>query len=643
MAQVRTPEDFPALELPAHPLEPLTAEEFRTAIDILRAEKGLDPRALFETVALREPEKSVVRGFSPGDHFDREVFLVVLDRSARRTYEAVVSLTEQRVRSWRHIEGVQPRVQATEFEEVEALVRSNAEFIEGLRKRGLEDLDKVVLEGFASGNFGAEEERTRRLTRVHCYYIENPTDNPHVRRIQGLVPVVDLLEMKVLRVEDDGTVTIPPDPGHFRADAQPTLREPLARLEITQPDGPDFKVDGHAVRWQNWSFRVGFNPREGLVLHTLNFRDGQRDRPVMYRASVSELVVPYAETRSDFYRNHSFDLGEAGLGTCVNSLSLGCDCVGHIHYFDTHMVDGAGEVVHFPNVICLHEEDYGVLWKHTNRQTKTAEVRRSRRLVVSSFYTVGNYDYGTFWYLYLDGTIEFEVKLTGCLYTGVLEDGEVPTYGTVVAPNVSGMIHEHYFNVRMDMSVDGDANSVVEVEADLVPTGPDNPHGNAHGAKQTLIESERDGMRDIDPKMGRYWKVVNRNQTNRLGGHTGYRLSPGTCVRPMHQPDSPFMKRAPFVEHDLWVTAYHPDEKYAPGDYVNQNAGGPGLPDWAAQDRPLVDADVVLWYTTGVLHIPRPEDFPVMPVEYSGFTLKPTGFFDRNPTLDLAPPVHCKP
>ena len=60
-------------------------------------------------------------------------------------------------------------------------------------------------------------------------------------------------------------------------------------------------------------------------------------------------------------------------------------------------------------------------------------------------------------------------------------------------------------------------------------------------------------------------------------------------------------------------------------------------------DRPIVDTDVVLWYTFGVTHVPRPEDWPVMPVEYAGFTLAALGFFDRNPALDVppSPAAHC--
>ena len=627
-----------ASERTAHPLEPLSAEELQAAVDILRRQADLAERVLFEQVTLQEPPKALVTDHCAGADVPREAFAVVLDRDAGRTYEAVVSLSEEELKSWRHRPGVQPWIMAEELEEVTQLIKADPDYRAGLLKRGIEDLDKIHIDILAVGNFGAAEEQNLRLLRPHSFYVEVPGDNPHVRPVEGLVPVVDLNAMKVLRVEDAGVVPIPPERGDYRFEQQGQPRQPLAKLDISQPDGPGFTVDGYAVSWQNWSFRVGFTPREGLVLHTVSFRDGGRDRSIVYRASLSELVVPYAETRGDYYRNHSFDAGEGGLGNSVNALSLGCDCLGEIHYFDVHMVNGRGEVVKRPNAVCMHEEDYGILWKHTNPQTGRAEVRRSRRLVVSSFFTVGNYDYGLFWYLYLDGTIQFEAKLTGVLYCGALADGEVPPYGRLVAPNVNAMIHEHYFNVRLDMSVDGHANTALEVEAELIPTGPDNPHGNAHGARERVLESEQRAARDIKPELGRSWKVVNRAKTNRLGAHPGYRLVPGWNVKPMHQPGSPFMKRAGFVAHDLWVTAYHPDEMYAPGAYVNQNAGGPGLPEWAAADRPLVDADIVLWHTVGIFHVPRPEDFPVMPVEYAGFVLKPVGFFERNPALDLPPP-----
>jgi len=623
-----------------HPLDPLNREELDRAVGIIRQQMDLPSDALFEQVRLKEPPKALVHAFNSGSvsEMPREAFAVVLDRSADKVSEVVVSLDSDTMTACDVIAGVRISFLAEESAEVRKIVCEHPDFLAALERRGISDPEQVLIEGFAVANLAEPDEKHLRHTRAHCFFRENPQDNAYARPIEGLVPVVDLNNRKVLRIEDNGVVPLPPDLGNYRSDQLDT-REPLAPLDITQPDGPDFKVDGYAVEWQNWRFRVGFTPKEGLVLHTLSFRDGDTHRPVMYRASLSELVVPYGDTAGDHYMNHSFDLGETIFGKQVNSLKLGCDCLGEIYYFDFDQVDELGNPLELSQVVCMHEEDYGVLWKHTDAHTQRSEVRRSRRLVVSSFFTIGNYDYGIFWYLYLDGTIEFEAKLTGTLYLKAIPEGEKTPYGSLVAPGVNGMIHEHYFNVRLDMSVDGDVNTVVEMQADRVSAGPENPHGNAHGVSQTVITSEQEGARNTAPKDSRFWKVENRGRSNRLGWHPAYKLMPGPNVAPMHQPGSPFMRRAGFVAHDLWVTAYDPDELHAPGQYISQNEGGPGLPEWMQKDRNLVDTDVVLWHTVGVLHLPRPEDFPVMPVEYTGFMLKPFGFFERNPALDLAPPL----
>ena len=623
-----------------HPLDPLNREELDRAVEIIRQQMNLSSDALFEQVRLKEPQKALVHAFNSGSapEIPREAFAVVLDRSADTVSEVVVSLDSDTMTSCDVIPGVRISFLGEESAEFRRMICEHPDFLAALERRGISDPEQVLIEGFAVANLAEPEEKHLRHTRAHCFFREDPQDNAYARPIEGLVPVVDLNNQKVLRIEDNGVVPLPPDLGDYRSDRLQT-RKPLAPLDITQPDGPDFKVDGCAVEWQNWRFRVGFTPREGLVLHTLSFRDGDTHRPIMYRASLSELVVPYGDTAGDHYMNHSFDLGESIFGKQVNSLKLGCDCLGEIYYFDFDQVDELGNPLELSQVVCMHEEDYGILWKHTDSYTQRSEVRRSRRLVVSSFFTIGNYDYGIFWYLYLDGTIEFEAKLTGTLYLRAILEGEETSYGSLVAPGVSGMVHEHYFNVRLDMSVDGDSNTVVEMQADRIPMGPNNPHGNAHGVSQTVIKSEQEGARDTAPKDSRFWKIENRDCSNRLGWHPAYKLMPGPNVAPMHQPGSAFMRRAGFVAHDLWVTAYEPDELHAPGQYISQSEGGPGRPEWIQKDRNLIDTDVVLWHTVGVLHLPRPEDFPVMPVEYTGFMLKPFGFFERNPAMDLAPPL----
>jgi primary-amine oxidase len=303
------------------------------------------------------------------------------------------------------------------------------------------------------------------------------------------------------------------------------------------------------------------------------------------------------------------------------------------------LADERGEPLIVPNAICVHEEDFGVLWRHWDfLYREDAEVRRSRRLVVSTFHTVGNYEYGFFWYFYLDGTIGFEVKLTGIMATKAIHPGETTPYGSLVAPGLEAPNHQHLFCMRLDLDVDGTENTVYEVDAVGLPPGPDNPNGTSFVGRATPIRSENEGGRSVDPSVDRYWKIVNPNVTNRFGQPVAYKLVPHAGPLLIAGDDSHVARRAGFARHHVWVTRYDPGEKHAAGDYINQHPGGEGLPRWIEQDRELEDTDVVLWHTFGTSHLPRPEDWPVMPVEYLGFTLKPVGFFDRNPALDVPPP-----
>jgi primary-amine oxidase len=264
--------------------------------------------------------------------------------------------------------------------------------------------------------------------------------------------------------------------------------------------------------------------------------------------------------------------------------------------------------------------------------------------VISAISTVGNYDYGFYWYLYLDGTIQLEVKLTGVLQTAAVAPGQRPTHGTMVAPGLAAPNHQHLFCARLDTEIDGRSNSVYEVDTISTPRGPANPNGNAIVARSRLLRREGTAKRMIDPRKSRCWKIVNRGARNGVGEPVAYKLVPGSAVCLLADDDTSVGRRARFATRSLWVTPYRADERRPAGDYPNQSRGGDGLPAWTAADRPIVDTDVVLWHTFGVSHVARPEDWPVMPVEYAGFTLRPAGFFERNPALDVPPSAaHCHP
>ena len=632
--------DVAATHATAHPLDPLTAAEITEAASILKAQRQLGDRVRFETIVLQEPDKATVGNFRPGDAIARNALLVILDNAAAATYEAVVSLNERRVTSWQHVPGVQPRIMFDEFAECEAVVKANPEFQAALRLRGITDFDLVMVDPWSAGNYGFADEEGRRLVLTRNFLRSGPNDNGYARPIEGVTAVVDLNTMEVVRVDDYGLVPLPPNAGNYAAEFVGEFRQDLKPLEITQPEGASFQVDGQSVSWQKWRLRIGFTPREGLVLYTVGYADQGRIRPILYRAALSDMVVPYGDPSKDHYRKNAFDAGEYGIGSLTNSLTLGCDCLGEIYYFDAVLNDGRGGPFTIPNAVCMHEEDYGILWKHVDWRSGQTEVRRSRRLVISSIATVGNYEYGFFWYFYQDGTIQLELKLTGIVNTAAVPPGETPKYGTLVAPQLNAHIHQHFFNFRLDLSVDGEGNSAYEVNTVAEPPGPDNPHGNAFYAVATPLRTEGEAQRVIDPLQGRYWLVANPSVENALGRPVGYKLMPGENVLPFAQPGASILRRAGFMTRHLWVTPYDGNELTATGPYPNQHPGGAGLPEYTKNNRNLENTDLVLWYTLGYHHVPRPEDWPISPVAYCGFSLKPVGFFDTNPVLDVAPSLH---
>jgi primary-amine oxidase len=621
-----------------HPLDPLSAAEIERAWEIVRAERVPGPRVRVIFIMLHEPAKKVVLAHRPGDAVERAAFVVLVDSAAGKTYEAVASLTQGRVLSWEHVPGAQPAIVLDEFVECEAAVRADPRWQEAMRRRGVTDFALTMVDAWSAGNFGFPQDEGRRLVRTLTWVRRHAQDNGYARPVANLLTVVDLNAMAVVAVEDGGVVPLPPEDANYTAEAAGT-RTGLRPVEIRQPEGPSFELAGHELRWQKWRMRIGFTPREGLVLHTIGYEDQGRERAVVYRASVADMVVPYGDPRPTYFHRNAFDVGEYGIGTLANALQNGCDCLGEIRYLDAVVNDGRGRAVTLPNAICLHEEDAGILWKHVDWRLGTTEVRRSRRLVVSSISTVGNYEYGFYWYFYQDGTIQLEVKLTGVISNGAERPGDKPRWGEMVAPGVYGPIHQHFFNARLDMMVDGPDNSVYEINTVADAPGPENPYHNAFHAEATLLASEARAQRILDPLAGRFWKVVNPSVRNRLGEPVAYKLMPGENVLPFAGPAASVTKRAGFMTRHLWVTRHDPRERYAAGDYPNQHAGGAGLPSYAQDDAPLENTDVVVWYTFGAHHVVRPEDWPVMPVVTIGFMLKPAGFFDRNPALDVPRPV----
>jgi primary-amine oxidase len=471
-------------------------------------------------------------------------------------------------------------------------------------------------------------------------YLVGGQTNFYGRPVEGVIALVNMNTAKVIEVVDTGAVPMPPPSQEF--DEKSTgVRTAPKRLAISQPSGPSFTISGQEIGWQKWRFRYTLHPREGVVLHTVGYEDDGRVRPILYRGSLSEMVVPYGDPDRNWRWRAAFDVGEYNVGRLASSIEPNTDAPENATLLDAIVADDEGKPKTLKQVVGIYERDGGMLWKHYDMYSGTNQSRRARELVVFFIATIGNYDYALNWVFHQDGVLAVDAALTGIMLPkGVAEakvsghNGLLPS-GHLVAPNVVAPHHQHFFSFRLDLDVDGPANSVVEMNTRAAAASRDNPAMNGIVMEETALASERRAPRSMDMGAARTWQVVNPAAQNSLGHHTSYILVPGPNAVPYIAPASPVRKRAGFISNHFWATRQKPGELYAAGPYPNQSTGDNGLTKWIADDESLTGQDVVVWYTLGITHIPRPEEWPIMGVTHVGFKLIPGGFFARNPGLDV--------
>jgi primary-amine oxidase len=487
---------------PLHPLDPLTAEEILRVAAILRRERGVSASWRFASIELAEPGKDALPAMETGELTGREAMVVCWDRANGQAWRAVVSLTADVVTAWEHLPGQHPNMTLDEWHECDQMLRAHPVLAEALARRGITDMSLVLTDVWAYGAaLVPPRYRGLRVGWSDVWYRDSEQGNPYAHHVTGLHPVVDLNSMRLLQLEDtaaDGPPGKPPTVmGEYTPGLIPMPLRQVKPLRVSQPEGVGFTLDGRLLSWQNWQLRIGFNHREGLVLHQVGFSDAGRLRPVAHRLSFAEMIVPYRDPSPDHYRRTAFDIGEWGLGFMTTSLELGCDCLGEITYLDAVVADSRGEPHTITNAICIHEEDSGVLWKHVD-PVAGAEVRRSRRLVVSFHVTVANYEYLVYWRLYQDGNIECEVRATGIMITSHFGEGGQPPYGTLVDQRTYAPFHQHFIVARLDMDVDGPGNTVFVTESVPATAGPDDPYGLGLVVRETPLRTEAEGKQNYD-------------------------------------------------------------------------------------------------------------------------------------------------
>jgi primary-amine oxidase len=623
----------------AHPLDALSKDEIVSTVGVLKAQGKITESTRFSLIELKEPPKDEVVGFRSGGPTRREALVVVYERASNRTFEVLVDLKAKAIISWKEIPGVQPSLLEDDAKILEQAIRADVRWQEAMKKRGITDLENVVIIDWAGGYFGLHDEEGFRFERGTSYY-RGSSKGGALRPVEGVVAYVNLNTGEVFKFADTGVVPIPKMGAGLGAISVDHSRRSPKPLEIVQRQGSDFEISGNEVRWQNWRFHFALQAREGVVLHTVAYEDHGKLRSVLYRGSLSEMVVPYGDPSPGWFFKNAFDEGENSMGGYTDSLEPLTDAPSNATFIDAVLANDKGVPYEIPHAMALYERDGGLLWKHYDEKLKRNESRRARQLVLGWIATVGNYEYGFNWVFHQDGTLEMEVILSGFVETKALQSTEnltnnIDPYSHVLAGNLGGVHHQHFFNFRLDMDVDGAANSIVEQNVEPLAESADNPHRNAFTMKETLLRNEREAQRQINLPSCRTWKIVNPSEATTPSQSVGYTLVAGENSLPFARPDSWIRKRAGFVNAHVWVTPYDPAEMYAAGTYVNQSKGDDGLPIWTRAGRSIENRDIVLWYTMGITHIPRPEDWPVMPVHRASFKLVPNGFFAQNPALDV--------
>jgi primary-amine oxidase len=612
------------------PVDALSEAEIQEAVGVVGAAPQFVSGAYFPLVTLREPPKAELLAWTPGSVFRREALVQVFERAANRLSEVVVDLRQDRVVSWTVKPGRQPGVYLSEWTDAADAIRADPRWRAAIRARNLQPRD-VYIDIWAPGSSSVPGAPAgARLLRGVAFY-QGALPNPYDRPIEGVVATVEMNSMQVVDVTDTG---IKPVNTTLTGAARPA-RQGLKPLLVRQPDGPSFTLEGSKVSWLGWEFRIGYSMREGPVLHGIAFAPSGPPRPIINRLSLDEIYVPYAHPDPLWFWRGALDVGEYNVGQYMEPLVAGVDVPTNAVFIDAVAANDvsrqpAGKrAFPLPHAIAIYERDGGSLWDRTDPDSLEREARFGRELVVTGTYVIGNYTYNTEYVFRMDGGIDVIQGATGTtLNRGVSSAAEGSAFATLVAPNIAAPLHQHFFDFRIDFEVDGTANRLVEENTQGAPSAS----SNAFTIDRRPITVE--GFRDISPATNRHWIVEHASKRDALGLPVGYRLHPETHTPAYADPSDEGLRRAPFAQHALWVTRYRDGELYAAGDQPNQGQVGDGLPSYVADQADVDGEDLVVWFATGLTHVPRVEDFPVMNRETVGFSLRPQGFFNENPALD---------
>lgn len=633
------------------PLNPLSAAEIQATVDILKASGRYQAGYRFTEISVKTPPKDQVWNFAlTGQPVQapRQAAFVVLD--GKKVIEGAVDLAARKVVGWKEVEGAHGMVLLDDFAAVQAAIEASPGYAQALAKRGIHDVKKVIGTPLTVGYFDGKDmlQQEDRLLKV-VSYLDVGDGNYWAHPIENLVAVVDLVQKKVIKIEDQGVIPVPMKATPYDGRDRKATAAPKP-LEITEPEGKNYTIAGNTLHWRNWDLHLRLDSRVGLVLSTVTYNDKGTKRKVMYEGSLGGMIVPYGDPDVGWYFKAYLDSGEYGMGTLTSPIQRGKDAPENAVLLDATLADYSGKAATVPNAIAVFERYAGPEFKHQEMGQPNVSVER-RELVVRWISTVGNYDYIFDWVFAENGTIGINAGATGIeavkgVASRTMADttaAEDTRYGTLLDHHIVGTTHQHIYNFRLDLDVDGEANTLTEVDPVVLPNTRGGPRTSTMQTTTRTVATEQEAAQKFDPATIRL--LSNTAKTNKVGNPVSYQLIPyAGGTHPIAKganfgQDEWIYHRLSFMDKQLWVTRYNPDEMFPEGKFPNRSKTDTGLGQFTANNQSIANTDDVVWLTTGTTHVARAEEWPIMPTEWVHALLKPWNFFDETPTLGLNQPA----
>lgn len=599
-------------------LDPLSMDEINAIVNFLKHLNKTDQDTRFALIELHEPPKNITKSSMESRH----AYVLMYNWKTRSADEAIVDLKRNNLVSWSKLPTRQPPNTFLIVERIEEIVFPNPRWRKAMSARGINDYSAISLWPDLLPYQEIKDSNGKLLIPVIALN-NNPVTAEN--RYLNLSISVNL---------SDGTITEFTDKGYTKPNTAPLIPEQDDDKDYTPPDNTRVKIEGSHISWENWRLRFSVNPRRGLEIYDVKYIDRRTERSILYRASLSEIVTPYGDP--SWYSWYPSDEGDLNFANYALISANNNDVPGYSAHSPTVVHDAKGNPKTIDKAVSIYEMYTGLKWRHYQQSRPAYDLR------LSSHFMVDNYDYVVTWVFKQNGSIVVEVTLTGMINYGITKRKRATPYqqqtftssNTLVEPGVYGPIHQHFFVFRLDFDIDGHNNSAAEINSSMIPKNKENKNEEWFQAETTIFRKEEDAIRRTHIASSRNWKIFNPNTTTKLGHHPSYHIIPKDNTYPLPGINSKVRKKAGFIDANFWVTPYAKEEMYAAGKYLGAGFNKEGLPKWVQANRDINNRDIVVWYTMGTTHMPRPEDWPVMPSKTISFELMPFGFFNKNPSMN---------